>query len=760
MGAPRARAGSDLVTHRTRQDGAAATAILDFAAAQILRDDTALGALPAVLARLVTIPGVRAAVAFQPSAGQPAAVLAMDPRGAVAPALLAKIGALTLMQRDAGPPPDTAAVQVATVESDGLTASALLAYSAPIGGRCLCALALIGDAGRWDDEIRATAHAVATIVATQLRHANDLATLAERQLLTQALITASPTAILAMDASGRLVEFNPAAETLSGYRRDDVLGQPMSGIMIPDRDQQRFHQHLQTSVATGDAEEFTGQMRISIRRADGTERTVELTPAQMTIGGEVIFTGFLRDLTEIERSLAALADQTERLNCLIGAAIPAIIITDEKGQITHVSRSFGALYGIEEPGQLVGTAVTSLVPRIQHLFADPDGFARHVGEARSANRPMSKEQVKLADGRTTENDYWPVVVDGRFRGGLWLAWDTSERAAIEQQRQQILDTELAARHLAEQVQHQLAEQNERLRKLDESRNQFLAIVSHELRTPLTSILSFSELIRGEAEGLTPEGVRFLDIVERNADRLHRLVGDLLMLDRLDAGALPLDLAPVSVAELTGEAVGSAAAGAAKQGVTIGVTAGPGPPVQGDLRRLMQVFDNLLANAVKFSHRNGHVHVTAAFDGSNWRIDVADDGIGIPPEEVGQLFTRFVRASNARTAGLPGTGLGLSIVKVLVEMHGGHVEAASTLGHGSIFSVYLPAASGRASEGAAPEGAASEGAASEGAASEGAASEGPGYQGPGYQGPGSEGPGYQGPGYQGPGYQGPGYQGRA
>jgi signal transduction histidine kinase len=141
-----------------------------------------------------------------------------------------------------------------------------------------------------------------------------------------------------------------------------------------------------------------------------------------------------------------------------------------------------------------------------------------------------------------------------------------------------------------------------------------------------------------------------------------------------------------------------------------------------------VFDNLIANAVKFSHRNGHVHVTAAFDGGSWRIDVADDGIGIPPEEVGQLFTRFVRASNARTAGLPGTGLGLSIVKVLVEMHGGHVEAASTLGHGSIFSVYLPAASGPASEGRTSEGRTSEGPRSEGPRSEGPGSEGLAYQG--------------------------------
>jgi signal transduction histidine kinase len=282
-----------------------------------------------------------------------------------------------------------------------------------------------------------------------------------------------------------------------------------------------------------------------------------------------------------------------------------------------------------------------------------------------------------------------VLVDGRYRGELWLAWDMSERTALEEQRQRMLEAELAARHLAEQAQEQLSEQNEQLRKLDESRNQFLAIVSHELRTPLTSIISFSELIKGEADGLTPDGIRFLDIIDRNADRLHRLVGDLLMLDRLDAGALPLDLAPVSVPELTAEAVRSASPGAAKQGVLIDLTTGTGPEVPGDQRRLMQVLDNLIANAVKFSNRNSYVEVGANFDGRNWRIDVTDTGIGIPPDEAGKLFNRFVRASNARTAGLPGTGLGLSIVKVLVEMHGGHVEVASTLGRGSTFSVYLP-----------------------------------------------------------------------
>jgi len=552
-----------------RRSGSAA-AVLDFAVTQLLRDDTALGALPAVLARLADAFGLRAALAFQPSgarrsAAQPPTVLAVHPPGAADQALLARIGALTLAQRA------SVAAKPLPVTMDGQAASALLAYSVPVAGQCLCALALIGDPAGWDDEIRATAHAVAAIVATQIRHANDMA--------------------------------------------------------------------------------------------------------------------------KVERSHAALADQTERLNCLIASAIPGVLITDEQGTVTNASQSFGAMFGLDEP--LAGASAVSVMHRIKGVFADPADFTRRAAEAFRARRPVTGEQARCTDGRTLECDYWPVLVDGRHRGDIWLTWDMSDRTELEQQRLQMLEAEFAARELAEQAQRQLTEQNERLRMHDEARNQFLAIVSHELRTPLTSIVSFAELIKGEADGLTPDGIRFLDIIERNADRLHRLVGDLLMLDRLEAGAMPLDLAPLSVAELAAEAVRSASAAAARQGVSIDISEGDGPLVPGDSRRLMQVFDNLIANAVKFSPRRRRVRVTAAYDAGQWRVDVADSGIGIPADEVGRLFSRFVRASNARSAGLPGTGLGLSIVKVLVEMHGGHVEVASTLGKGSTFSVYLPGPAGEA-----------------------------------------------------------------
>jgi signal transduction histidine kinase len=536
MGAPRARANPDVAGSRGTSKGAAA--LLDLAITQVLRENSAADALPAVLARLAGTFGLRAALAFQPSAVQPPAVLAAHPDGIDDEALLALIGPAQVIQGSLQLP----------VMIGGHAASALVAFSAPVAGQCLCALALIGDESGWDEEIEATAHAVATLVAAQIGHTSEL---------------------------------------------------------------------------------------------------------------------------------ARLADQAELLNSLIATAIPGVIITDENGLISHISESFGAMFGIEAPGQLPGTPAIAIMRRIERVFADPAEFVRRTTAMFRARRPSSGTQIMTADGRTIECDYWPILVDGRFRGDLCLLWDMTDR------------TEIVER--AELAQERLAEQNVALRELDDARNQFVAMVSHELRTPLTSIVSFSELIRGEARGLTADGIHFLDIIDRNADRLLRLIGDLLLLSRLEAGGLPLDLAPAHIPDLAIEAVRVASAAAARQEITVEVRTGTGPAMLADSRRLRQVLDNLIGNAVKFSHRQGRVQVSADWDGQQWRIDVADSGIGIPPDEAARLFGRFVRASNARTAGLPGTGLGLAIVKVIVEMHGGHVEVATALDRGTTFSVYLPAA---------------------------------------------------------------------
>jgi PAS domain S-box-containing protein len=826
MGASRSRPRPGLTTdRRLRQNTPAAVA--EFAVGQLLRNDRALDALPAVLARLVTAFAGRSALALQPRTAQPPVVLAAYPEGvATDQALLTEFNGLSAAPGD--PAADSVSLQM-PLKAGGPGMSALLAYSAPSGGQCLCALALIGDDSNWNEATRSIMTVVATTVAAQIRHDNGVAELADQQALARTLIAGSPDAIVAADSSRRLVTFNPAAEELSGYRRDEVLGKEMSEILIPERERAAFLAHTEVYLATGDHSAYGGRVRVPLLRADGTERTAELTATELIQDGETYFCGFLRDLTELEHSQAALADtearfrllaqlapvgivqndargraifvndrwcvmtgvpakaalgadwldlvhpddrgqverdmavtaaregemrtqcrlrsadggdlwvkasvvplyaagdgplgflatftditdakraeaererllaaeqaarvsladQTERLNCLIATAIPGILITDEQGRITHVNQSFGVMFGIESPDQLVGAPAGDAVRQIKEVFTDPGEFVRRTSEAFSTRQPVAGEQMAGADGRTFDCDYWPVAVDGRDRGDLWLAWDVSDRKGLEEQRERLLEAELAARRTAELVQRQLEQQNEKLRELDETKTQFIATVSHELRTPLTSIVSFSELLKAETQSLTPDGAQFLAIIERNAHRLIRLVGDVLLLSHLESGSIPLELAPVSIPELTEEATRTASAGAAKRGVTVHFSADDGPLMQADRIRLFQVLDNLIANAIKFSRPNGLVRADAIWDGDGWRIDVADCGIGIPPNEVGQLFGRFVRGSNARTAGLPGTGLGLSVVKAIVELHGGRVVVDSALGRGTTFSVYLP-----------------------------------------------------------------------
>ena len=693
MGSPRAGAGAD--PEIAPDQGAAA--VLDFAVSQLLRDGGTAGtaggqAIDAVLVRLVTAFGLRAAVAFQPSATRPATVLAAHPGDAAGLGLIATIGRLPMVQRD-WTTTSLAPAELA-VRLDGHERNALVAYSAPAADDILCAVALIGDGPGWSDTLRSTAHAVAAMLATRLRQRATLARLTGRHAFGTELFIRSPNAIIGMDPGRRITELNAAAEALTGYHRDDLLGKELSALLIAKRDRPRLRALLKSLEPDAPA----GPVAAVLVRADGTERIVELTLLRLTVDAETTLSVYLRDLTDLERSHAdlershadlershaELADQTERLNCLIATAIPGVLITDEGGRITHISQSFGTMFGIPEPSRLVGTAAASVLRRIKGEFKDPGEFVRRASAVFRGRQAVSGEQITAADGRTIECDHWPVLVVGGYRGDLWLLWDMSERVEVEQQRERALAAELDAHRIAE-------EQNAHLRELDEARNQFVAMVSHELRTPLTSIVSFSELIRGEAEGLTADGNRFLDIIERNAERLLRLVGDLLLLNRLEAGVLPLDLAPVAIPGLIAEAVKLTAPAAASQDIAIEVTVGDGPPVHGDARRLLQVLDNLIGNAVKFSHLHGRVRITASYDPAGWRIDVADSGIGIPPGEAARLFGRFVRASNARTAGLPGTGLGLSIVKVITEMHGGQVSVETGQGQGATFTVYLPLA---------------------------------------------------------------------
>jgi signal transduction histidine kinase len=228
------------------------------------------------------------------------------------------------------------------------------------------------------------------------------------------------------------------------------------------------------------------------------------------------------------------------------------------------------------------------------------------------------------------------------------------------------------------------------RETDRLKDEFVALVSHELRTPLTSIIGYLEVVLDEDE-LDPAARRWLQVVERNAHRLLRLVGDLLFIARLEAGQLALDAArPIDLVALAEQSVQAAQPYAEGAGVTIALSGRrPDGPCWGDADRIAQVLDNLVSNALKFTPTGGRVDVRLRGEGGCAVIEVADTGVGIPAGELESLFQRFFRASTATRDKIAGVGLGLSIAKAIVEAHGGAIEVESEEGSGATFRVRLP-----------------------------------------------------------------------
>ncbi|WP_395690741.1 ATP-binding protein [Nocardioides sp.] len=223
----------------------------------------------------------------------------------------------------------------------------------------------------------------------------------------------------------------------------------------------------------------------------------------------------------------------------------------------------------------------------------------------------------------------------------------------------------------------------------EVKDEFVASVSHELRTPLTSVLGHLELLEEVASELPTPVPEQLRVVERNAVRLLQLVSDLLQVAQVRDTGIQLDRVPTDVGLLVREVVEEVRPAAATNGIEIDAELPEGLFVMIDGERIRQVVDNLVTNGVKYTESGGRVRVVVDTAGDDLVIEVADTGVGIDPEDLDQLFTRFFRGRQAQVRMMPGTGLGLSIVRAIVDAHGGEVTVTSEVGCGTTFRVLLP-----------------------------------------------------------------------
>jgi signal transduction histidine kinase len=283
----------------------------------------------------------------------------------------------------------------------------------------------------------------------------------------------------------------------------------------------------------------------------------------------------------------------------------------------------------------------------------------------------------------------PVVLDGTHSVGTVCVIDRVPRELTPEQRRALRSL---ARHASVQLElrryaRHAGEIADRLRQLDRMKDSFLASVSHELRTPLSSIRGYLEmLLDDEFDAETSR--RFLSIMQRNSDRLLRLIDDLLQVARLTEDGPRLDLVEVDLAELAHQVTSACRPLAEHKQVTLRDRTESPVPARGDAKRLGLALNHLVVNAIKFTAPGGEIAVYADTSAEPALI-ITDTGVGIPADDLPHLFDRFFRTASADSMAAPGPGLGLAIVRSIIDAHHGSIHVASEPGLGTTVRMTLP-----------------------------------------------------------------------
>lgn len=293
---------------------------------------------------------------------------------------------------------------------------------------------------------------------------------------------------------------------------------------------------------------------------------------------------------------------------------------------------------------------------------------------------------------------YPIVYGQDILGSFALI--SANRAGLTDFEQRALDRIVTVFGIAMdrvKINERLEQAHERelakAREIINLKDEFVFIATHDLRTPVTAIKGYSDLLKPEMEKMSSDIQEDFDAIYQSAERLDQLVEDLLEVARSESGTIYIETKPILVKEVIDRAVSEVSTIAKKKKVNITVNLyDDNCQILGDKEKLNEIFENLLSNAVKYNKEGGSVTLTSSLDvGGNVKFEVSDTGIGVPENLQEKMFSKFFRARQPGTEGIPGTGLGLFVVRMLVEKMKGTIKFESREGEGTKFIFYLPVA---------------------------------------------------------------------
>jgi PAS domain S-box-containing protein len=531
-------------------------------------------------------------------------------------------------------------------------------------------------------------------------------------------------AIFTMNERGVITFCNPAVERMLGYKADEVIGRSLE-MIIPERLREQHRRGVARYLRTRERNIPWSGVELPALHKDGHEIPCEISFGEWTHDGQTLFTGFARDITERQRASTELqeslaleqqaradaeaargqlqrrADEESAFRHLASALTGAVEMTEVLYEITNratqVTRADGVYVERIVGGrivEIVSSAGRGSPPRGLRV-AFPGSLTEEIISARQPVILATMDQFGrhmapyLADAcGNCEVLVTPLVAENEPLGALVLLNSASSGRHFQDNdvvRARTLGdlTSLALRRV--RLMEEEREAKEKAEAAVRVRDETLGIVSHDLRNPLTKIRLSADLLADAKPG---EQQELVDTIRSSARQMERLIQDLLDVARLEAGRFSVNAKIIDPVPLVREVCDTHTAIAQQKQQRIDCEVGELPRICADRDRLVQVFGNLIGNAIKFTPQGGTITVTAEPVPDAVQFLVRDTGPGIPEADIGKVFTPYWQAK--KTAHM-GAGLGLAIVKGIIDAHGGEVWASNAVGGGAMFTFTIPIA---------------------------------------------------------------------
>lgn len=480
-------------------------------------------------------------------------------------------------------------------------------------------------------------------------------------------------AVILMDQQGCITEWNPQAEIMFGWYRQEAIGQHLVDLIIPRAYRDSHENGLKRFLQTGEGPVLNRRIEITALNRAGHEFPIELSISAVKIGNTYTFHGFLRDITERKRNEESIRVAEERYRNIFENAVEGMFQSTPDGYFVNVNPAMVNILGYESDLELM----TALMDISHQLYVEP---------------PRREELLKILSERGTVADFESQV----YRKDGSKIWISEKIHCVYDETGNIGFYEGTIEDITERkrIQQELLKAKEEAEDANQAKSKFLATMSHELRTPLNAIIGYSEMLQEELQDISQDDL-VPDVIKINVAGKHllALINDILDLSKIEAGKMELYLEDFHPSQLIKEVITTIHPLVLKNknqivpkfSENLGV-------MRSDMTRVRQVLFNILSNACKFT-KEGTITLEAwrqPFDDEEWiTFRISDTGIGMTMEQLGKLFHAFSQAESSTSRKFGGTGLGLAISKKLCLMMGGDIGVESEFGKGTTFTFQLP-----------------------------------------------------------------------